>query len=105
MDMTSIGAAIALTNGAATAANQAAQAANSAANNADSKAALANNAATAANQAANAANTAAANYSTLDQDAAIDRIAFNYAYMTMQAELRDAQKRLATAEAKLAALT
>ncbi len=98
MDVMSIGAAVAMTGGAATAAQQAAQAANSAASNANSKA-------TAANQAAAAANQAAANYPNLDKDAVIDRTAFNYAYMLLQAELRDVQKRLATAEAKLAALT
>lgn len=54
---------------------------------------------------ATAANTAAANYSNLDKDAVIDRTAFNYAYMLIQAELRDVQKRLATAEAQLRALT
>lgn len=98
MDVMSIGAAIAMTGGAATAANQAAEAANNAANNASSKA-------NAANSAAEAANKAAASYSNLDNDAVIYRTAFNYAYMLMQAELRDVQKRLAVAEAKLNALT
>ena len=77
MDVMSIGAALAMTGGAATAANEAAE----------------------------AANKAAASYSNLDNDAVIDRTAFNYAYMLMQAELRDVQKRLAAAEAKLNALT
>lgn len=98
MDMTSIGAALAITGGAAANANQAAQDANDAASNANSKA-------SAANSAAAAANNAAANYSNLDKDAVIDRTAFNYAYMLFQAELRDVQKRLATAEAQLKALT
>ena len=98
MDIASIGAALAVTGGAAAAANQAAQDASDAASNANTKATAANNAAT-------AANTAAANYSNLDKDAVIDRTAFNYAYMLIQAELRDVQKRLATAEAQLRALT
>lgn len=105
MDIASIGAALAVTGGAAAAANQAAQDASDAASNANTKATAANNAATAANNAATAANTAAANYSNLDKDAVIDRTAFNYAYMLIQAELRDVQKRLATAEAQLRALT
>lgn len=105
MDIASIGAALAVTGGAAAAANQAAQDAGDAASNANTKATAANNAATAANNAAAAANTAAANYSNLDKDAVIDRTAFNFALMTFQAELRDVQKRLATAEARLAALT
>ena len=91
MDITSIGAALAVTGGAASAANQAA--------------AGANNAAASANQAAAAANNAAARYSDLDKDAFIDRNAFNLAYTTMQAEMRDLQKRLAAAETALAALT
>ena len=41
----------------------------------------------------------------VDTDAGIDRVAFNYAYMTMQAELRDTQKRLEIVEAQLAALS
>jgi len=98
MDMASIGAALAITGGAAAAANEAAA-------NANSKATAANSAAKAANAAAEAANKAAANYPNLDKDAVIDRTAFNYAYTLIQAELRDAQKRLATAEAQLKALT
>ena len=39
-----------------------------------------------------------------DRDAFIDRTAMNYAYMIMQAELRDVQKRLETAEAQIAAM-
>lgn len=126
MDIASIGAAIALSdptgegaaaaaaaaNAAAGLANTAAGAANSAASTATSAASdangaktAANNAASAANQAASAANQAAANYSGLDKDAVIDRNAFNYAYTLLQAELRDVQKRLLAAEAKLAALT
>lgn len=98
MDMTSIGATLALMGGAAGEASAAAEAANKAAKDAS-------DAATAANNAAAAANTAAAGYSNLDKDAVIDRTAFNYALMTFQAELRDVQSRLATAEAKLTALT
>jgi len=98
MDMTSIGAALALVGGAAGEASAAAEAANKAAKDAD-------DAATAATNAAAAANTAAAGYSNLDKDAVIDRTAFNFALMTFQAELRDVQNRLATAEAKLTALT
>jgi len=98
MDVLSIGAALALTGNAAAAAQQAAQDASDAATNA-------NNKATAANTAANAANAAAAAYPNLDKDAVIDRTAFNYAYMLIQAEMRDMQKRLAAAEAQLAALT
>lgn len=114
MDMLSIGAALALGDGgaaaqaayqAAEAANQAASDANDAATNANGKASAANSAATAATNAAAAANTAAAGYPNLDKDAVIDRTAFNYALMSFQAELRDVQKRLATAEAKLTALT
>ena len=105
MDIASIGAALAVTGGGGAAANQAAQDASDAASNANTKATAANNAATAANNAAAAANTAAANYSNLDKDAVIDRTAFNYALMTFQAELRDVQNRLATAEARLTALT
>lgn len=40
----------------------------------------------------------------MNTDAMIDRTAFNYAYMLIQAELRDVQKRLATAEAQIAAM-
>lgn len=98
MDIASIGAALAVTGGAAAAANEAAT-------NANNKATAANNAATAANNAAAAAAEAAAGYPNLDKDAMIDRTAFNYAYMLFQAELRDVQKRLAAAEAQLAALT
>ena len=98
MDTTSIGAALALVSGAAGEASAAAEAANKAAKDAG-------DAATAATNAAAAANTAAAGYSNLDKDAVIDRTAFNFALMTFQAELRDVQKRLATAEARLAALT
>lgn len=98
MDITSIGAALAVTGGAAANANQAATAANNAKT-------AANNAAASANSAASAANAAAANYSNLDQDAFIDRNAANFAYTTMQAEIRDLQKRLAAAESALAALT
>ena len=105
MDALSIGAALALTGNAAEAAQQAAQDASDAATYANNKATAANNAATSANAAAAAANTAAAGYSNLDKDAVIDRTAFNYALMTFQAELRDVQNRLATAEAKLTALT
>ena len=96
MDMFSIGAALALGDGGAAAA--AAEAANKAAKDAGDAAKDATNAAA-------AANTAAAGYSNLDKDAVIDRTAFNYALMTFQAELRDVQNRLATAEAKLTALT
>lgn len=84
MDVMSIGAAIAMTGGAATAANEAAKV---------------------AKNAAEEANKAAESYSNLDNDAVIDRTAFNYAYTLMQAEFRDVQKRLAAAEAKLNALT
>lgn len=119
MDIASIGAAIALSdptgegaaaaaaaaNAAAGLANTAAGAANSAASAANSAASDANGAKTAANNAASAANQAAANYSGLDKGAVIDRNAFNYAYTLLQAELRDVQKRLLAAEAKLAALT
>lgn len=105
MDALSIGAALALTGNAAAAAQQAALNASDAATNANNKATAANNAATSANAAAAAANAAAAGYPTLDKDAVIDRTAFNYAYMLFQAELRDMQKRLAAAEAQLAALT
>lgn len=98
MDVMSIGAAMALLGNAAQAASEAAAAAAAAAE-------AANAAAEAAAAAATAANTAAANYSNLDKDAVIDRTAFNYAYILIQAELRDAQKRLATAEAQLKALT
>ena len=104
MDVTSIGAALAITGGAAAAAAQAAQDANDAATAANNKATAANNAATAANSAAAAANAAAAGYPDLDKDAFVDRMAFNYAYMIMQAELRDVQKRLAVAEAQIAAI-
>ena len=96
MDMLSIGVALALGNGGAAAA--AAEAANKAAKDAGDAAKDATNAAA-------AANTAAAGYSNLDKDAVIDRTAFNFALMTFQAELRDVQNRLATAEAKLTALT
>ncbi|MBR0407704.1 MAG: hypothetical protein IJI53_06680 [Clostridia bacterium] len=98
MDIASIGAALAVTGGAAAAANEAAT-------NANNKATAANNAATAANNAAAAAAEAAEGYPNLDKDAMIDRTAFNYAYMLIQAELRDLQKRLATAEAQLRAMT
>lgn len=98
MDIASIGAALAVIGGAAAAANEAAT-------NANNKATAANNAATAANNAAAAAAEAAAGYPNLDKDAMIDRTAFNYAYMLIQAELRDLQKRLATAEAQLRAMT
>ena len=98
MDIPSIGMAFNLTKGAAAQATQAAQNANSAATDA-------NNAKNAANAAAQAANQAAAEYSNIDGDAAIDRTAFNYAWTLLQAELRDVQKRLATAETKLTALT
>lgn len=84
MDALSIGAALALTNGAAAAANTAAEAANSA---------------------ASAANAAAAAYPNLGKDAVIDRTAFNYAWTMMQAEMRDTRKRLTATEAQLAALT
>ena len=84
MDALSIGAALALTDGAAAAANTAAQA---------------------ANDAAAAANEAAAGYPNLDKDAVIDRTAFNYAWTMMQAEMRDTRKRLTATEAQLAALT
>ena len=103
MDMFSIGAALALGDGGAAAA--AAEAANKAAKDAGDAAKDAGDAAKDATNAAAAANTAAAGYSNLDKDAVIDRTAFNYALMTFQAELRDVQNRLATAEAKLTALT
>ena len=105
MDIASIGAAIALSDPTGEGAAAAAAAANAAAGLANTAAGAANNAASAANQAATAANQAAANYSGLDKDAVIDRNAFNYAYTLLQAELRDVQKRLLAAEAKLAALT
>lgn len=103
MDIASIGAAIALSD--PTGAAAAAAAANAAADLANTAAGAANSAASTANQAASTANQAAANYSGLEKDAVIDRNAFNYAYTLLQAELRDVQKRLLAAEAKLAALT
>ncbi len=109
MDAVTIGAAVKLAGGAAAsaaqAANTAATNATNAANAANTATTGANNAKNAANNAAAAANAAAANYSNLDKDAFVDRTAFNYAYTLLQAELRDAQKRLAAAEAALAALT
>lgn len=90
MDIIDVGAAMLLTGGAATAANQAAEAANEAAG--------------AANEAAGEASQAAAGYPNLDKDAQVDRAAFNFAYMTMQAELRDVQKRLKLAEAQIEAM-
>lgn len=105
MDIASIGAAIALADAAGERAAAAAAAANAAAGLANTAAGAANSAASAANSAASAANQAAANYSGLDKDAVIDRNAFNYAYTLLQAELRDVQKRLLAAEAKLTALT
>lgn len=105
MDIASIGAAIALSDPTGEGAAAAAAAANAAANLANTAAGAANSAASTANQAASAANQAAANYSGLEKDAVIDRNAFNYAHTLLQAELRDVQKRLLAAEAKLAALT
>lgn len=111
MDIVSIGAALAVTEGAAasatsaaTEATNAASAANTAAGDANTAKTAANNAATSANSAAAAANAAAANYSNLDKDAFIDRNAFNLAYTTMQAEIRNLQKRLTAAEAALSAM-
>ena len=132
MDITSIGAALSVVEGAeesayaaaaaaneaaglanqakkdaddaASAANTAAGEASTAATNANNAKTAANNAATSATNAAAAANQAAANYSNLDKDAVIDRNAFNYAYTLLQAELRDVQKRLAAAEAALAVM-
>ena len=73
---------------------------------AETSATNAGNSAAAAERAAqDAANSAAANYGDLKKDAVIDRNAFNYAYTLLQAELRDVQKRLLAAEAKLTALT
>lgn len=112
MDVLSVGAALALTNEAAAAATSAAGEATTAAGAANTAATGANNAKNAANSAAQsatdaaaAANQAAANYGNLDKDAVIDRNAFNYAYTLLQAELRDVQKRLTTAETQLKALT
>ena len=111
MDIVSIGAALAVTEGAAgnagsaaTAATNAASAANSAAGDANTAKKAANNAASSANSAASAANAAAANYGNLDKDAFIDRTAFNFAFTTMQAEIRNLQKRLTAAEAALSAM-
>ena len=104
MDIVSIGAALAVTEGAAASATSAATEATNAASAANSAAGDANTAKTAANNAAAAANAAAANYSNLDKDAFIDRNAFNFAYTTMQAEIRNLQKRLTAAEAALSAM-
>lgn len=104
MDIVSIGAALAVTKGAAASATSAATEATNAASAANTAAGDANTAKTAANNAAAAANAAAANYSNLDKDAFIDRNAFNFAYTTMQAEIRNLQKRLTAAEAALSAM-
>lgn len=104
MDIVSIGAALAVTEGAAASATSAATEATNAASAANTAAGDANTAKTAANNAAAAANAAAANYSNLDKDAFIDRNAFNFAYTTMQAEIRNLQKRLTAAEAALSAM-
>lgn len=97
MDVVSVGMALAMTGGAEESAIKAAAAAREAAQ-------AATTAAGTANKAATDANNAAGKYSTLDSDAAIDRAAFNYAYTTMQAELRDQQKRMKAAETKLSSL-
>ena len=104
MDIVSIGAALAVTEGAAASATSAATEATNAASAANTAAGDANTAKTAANNAAAAANAAAANYSNLDKDAFIDRNAFKFAYTTMQAEIRNLQKRLTAAEAALSAM-
>ena len=104
MDILSMGAALAVAGDAKESAYAAAATANEAAEGANTAKNAANNAASNANSAASAANTAAAKYSNLDKDAFIDRNAFNFAYTTMQAEIRNLQKRLTAAEAALAAM-
>ena len=61
---------------------------------------LANASAKAANDAADAANAAAANYGNLETDAFSDRTAFNYAYMIIQAEMRNMQNRIEALESR-----
>lgn len=91
MDITSIGAALAVLDNAAQAANQAAQAA-------DAAAQAASAAAGTAQTAAAAANAAAQNYTDLLQ-------AFRMHVMITQAEVRDLQKKGTTMQNQLDALT
>lgn len=84
MDAVTIGAAVALTGGAATRANEAAQR---------------------ANEAAQEAEQATEGFTFLKTDAEIDRTALNYIITAIEAELMDTRKRLIVAETKLDALT
>lgn len=93
-----IGAALAILQNAAAAANAAAEAANAAA-------AAANEKATAANNAASTANAAAAACSAYEKEITNNRVALGLLATTTQAEMRDVQKRMVTAEAQLSALT
>jgi len=98
MDLLSIGLALTGADGVVADATKAAKDANDAAE-------AANGAAQTANTAAAGANTYATQYGVIANDAVIDRTAFNFLFSAMQAEIRDLQKRLLSAEAKLNAIT
>ncbi len=67
--------------------------------------AILQNAAAAANAAAEAANAAAAACSAYEKEITNNRVALGLLATTTQAEMRDVQKRMVTAEAQLSALT
>ena len=98
MNLIDIGVSLALLQNAASEASEAADAATEAAQNANSKASAANDAAT-------AANAAAAACSAYTDELTTNRVALNFVSTTSQAEMRDVEKRLQTAESQLAALT
>lgn len=98
MDMTSVGAAIALTGGAATRAMAAAAAAESAAGEART-------ATQAAEEATGDAKASSSKYIEMNKDAYVDRTAFNYFITATQAEIRSLEKRVTAAESALARLT
>lgn len=98
MDLTSIGAALALVKGKLTGVEAATGAANTAAT-------AANTAAAAANDAAKNAEEAASGYTGLSEEEMHTRIAGNFAYTILQAQMRDAQDEIATLKAQIHALS
>lgn len=98
MDVTSIGAALALVNGKLTGVDTATSAANTAAQQA--------NAATqAANAAAAEAEEAASGWTGLSEQEMHTRIAAGLAYTILQAQMRSVQDDIATLKAQISALS
>lgn len=90
LNVESVGAALALTGGAATRAGQAAEAANEAAGR--------------ANEAAEGAEAYAAQYDALNRAVRLDDADIRLMYVQFQARIRELEKRAALLEAQVAAL-